>query len=284
MAYILSEEMFPPQAAAKMKETRCRAGFGERSTLREIDANLGRALTLREAVSLLHEAMREREMSPAQPAAFAEISSALIGSAAAAEKTRSLALQDSLTGLFNMRAFRSALERRIAEGLRPQSDPAASSFYTLHLNINDFSAINERAGFFNGDLLLTQVAETLKAQLPDAFALARAQADLFLALLPFYSDEDVAQTIAALRRALEERTFTLDDKRSYQLTVSIGAVLFPADGDDADTLLVKSAVAAQRDRNARRRLAQSSPLKSSQIPSHIAARNVISIASRLPIQ
>ena len=84
---------------------------------------------------------------------------------------------DPLTGLMNRMAFRNVLEE--ARRLKTHGEVALVFF-----DLNRFKPINDTLGHRVGDLLLIEVARTLKAHLGHALAVARIGGDEFAAILP----------------------------------------------------------------------------------------------------
>ncbi|HVV26951.1 MAG TPA: EAL domain-containing protein [Rhizomicrobium sp.] len=84
---------------------------------------------------------------------------------------------DPLTGLMNRMAFRNALEETRRSKMRGE---VALVFFDL----NRFKPINDTLGHRIGDLLLIEVAQTLKTHLGHALAVARMGGDEFAAILP----------------------------------------------------------------------------------------------------
>jgi diguanylate cyclase len=86
------------------------------------------------------------------------------------------------------------------------------------------------------------VGERLRATLRDSDTVARLGGDEFGVLLPKVVDTEAAVAVARkLRRALEE-PFTIHGL-ALQMEASVGIALFPAHGDDVDTLLQRADVA-----------------------------------------
>jgi len=76
-----------------------------------------------------------------------------------AEKSSAL---DPLTGLYNHRYFRSALQKELRRSRRYELDLAL-----LYMDLDSFREINERHGDLVGDILLTEVATLIKNKIRD---------------------------------------------------------------------------------------------------------------------
>ena len=171
------------------------------------------------------------------------------------------ATHDALTGLANRTLFLSQL----AQVLRDGGEPAV-----LLMDLDQFKEINDTLGHPTGDVLLRELGDRLHRELghlaPGALV-ARLGGDEFTVLLPA-ADSGHAAAIAQQLRALVSEPFAVDDL-TLKVGASIGVVLAPAHGTEADVLLQRADVAmyeaknrddgvalylADRDRSSRRRL------------------------------
>jgi diguanylate cyclase (GGDEF)-like protein/PAS domain S-box-containing protein len=148
--------------------------------------------------------------------------------ALAEEELRFLAHHDPLTRLSN----RSLFNQRLAAALQRQRPLAL-----LFLDINDFKVINDEHGHAMGDRVLCSVARRLESCMGEHDTVARMGGDEFTLLLtdlptPGAVAEKTAQILAAMAQPLE------DDCGEMPIpSCSIGIACYPADGEDADTLL-----------------------------------------------
>lgn len=76
-----------------------------------------------------------------------------------ADRMRTLALTDGLTGVGNRRAFTQDLTREVARAHR-----LGTALTVAYLDLNDFKAINDRLGHDAGDRMLIRTAEGLRAK------------------------------------------------------------------------------------------------------------------------
>ncbi len=142
-----------------------------------------------------------------------------------------LALHDSLTGLANRALFADRLERTIGAAVR-----ANDTFALLYLDLDRFKEVNDAFGHDAGDELLRELSERIARPLTASDTLARFGGDEFAILIPKARDVVEATAMAEVIRAVLERPFDLRGHRIF-VEASIGIVLFPQDGADADTLL-----------------------------------------------
>ncbi len=142
-----------------------------------------------------------------------------------------LATHDGLTGLANRWAFHDQLRRALASASRNRSYLAV-----MVLDLDRFKAINDTLSHAFGDELLKAVAERLTAVVRESDLVARAGGDEFVVMLPdLRRDYDPAKVADHLLEALA-RPYRLGE-REYWITTTIGVVVYPRDGADADTLL-----------------------------------------------
>ncbi|MEN8261108.1 MAG: EAL domain-containing protein, partial [Pseudomonadota bacterium] len=148
-----------------------------------------------------------------------------------------LAHHDPLTGLPNRLLFTERLGHALKRAQRENRHVAL-----LFIDLDRFKNINDTLGHPVGDILLSQVAQTMQQAIREEDTLARLGGDEFTVIL-----EDVghSQNAAAVAQKLME-CFSLPysiQGRELYLTASIGISLFPQDGDEVDTLLKNADVA-----------------------------------------
>jgi diguanylate cyclase (GGDEF)-like protein len=146
-------------------------------------------------------------------------------------------LRDHLTGLPNRVLFKDYLEYAIRIAGR---DNSKLSIFIL--NINRFKEINYTLGHFKGDLLLRAVAIRLLGVLRKSDTLARFGGDEFGILMPaIHKIDDLDIILKKIKKAFDP-AFVLEGI-NLDVQASIGAVLYPDHGKDADTLLKRADVA-----------------------------------------
>lgn len=101
---------------------------------------------------------------------------AMLDLAAQAERLRTMAFQDPLTGLANRAVFNDSL----AEALQ---EPRLKSVDVLLLDLDDFKEVNDILGHQAGDDMLIEVARRLRGCVPTADVVARLGGDEFVVLL-----------------------------------------------------------------------------------------------------
>ena len=161
------------------------------------------------------------------------------------EQLLETAMRDSLTALYNRRAF---LER--ADGLIAHHANAC----LVYLDLDRFKAVNDALGHEGGDALLTQVARRLEVAL-DGHLLARVGGDEFVALLalPAPSVRDLMMQLEGL---VTQPAHVLG--QTVTVGLSWGIAVYPRDGTQLETLLRVADTAMYFQKRARKNLNVSS--------------------------
>ncbi|WP_428375706.1 EAL domain-containing protein [Lichenicoccus sp.] len=195
-----------PQAPAKL-EVRVRGGrlVPVEVACRAIDF-IGRPAT---AVALVDQSERRRD----------------------AETIRHLAQHDALTGVPN----RLLLHERMIHTLAA-SDAQQTSVALLHLDLDRFKACNDLLGDHGADLLLSELASRLTAELRSSDTLARIGGDEFVIVCALQDD---ARQVAALAGRLLETLGQAFEHEGLRVapSASIGIALYPQDAVNQAALL-----------------------------------------------
>ncbi len=150
-----------------------------------------------------------------------------------------LAFRDPLTKLPNRHVFRTKLEDMARQAA---TSPGNARYAVLFLDLDRFKFVNDTLGHCTGDQLLVEIGKRLSGVLDAAHVLARLGGDEFAIIVPdLVADED---TDVLARRLCEsmEPPFTVD-RHQIQSGVSIGIALGPADGNNADDILIAADLA-----------------------------------------
>jgi diguanylate cyclase (GGDEF)-like protein len=147
------------------------------------------------------------------------------------------ATHDALTDLPNRILLHDRLQQAIHSARRDSRAVAL-----LLLDLNRFKDINDTLGHYQGDRVLKHVASRLKHAMRDADTLGRIGGDEFAIILnPLTSMHDVNTVVEKIHKALLP-PYSLDNVK-VDVQASIGAALFPENGDDADALLQHADIA-----------------------------------------
>lgn len=130
------------------------------------------------------------------------------------------ALEDSLTGLANRRAFDKALNIALADYKRYNHGGAI-----LLIDVNQFKSINDSLGHAAGDALLQHIASILELHTRSTDFIARIGGDEFCVILKEASGLDADLKAAELEASIAHTPCWYDSKEIYA-SVSIGTCSF----------------------------------------------------------
>lgn len=160
------------------------------------------------------------------------------------EQIRFVAFHDNLTGLPNRLMFHEHLAQAIEVANR-----SGSQFALLFLDLDNFKTVNDSLGHHCGDSLLKEFANTLtgcvrKSDLVAHFdgetsrhVIARLGGDEFVIIFPHLTQlHAVGQVARRILSVFQKKQVYLKGHELF-VSVSIGIAVYPADGEDGDTLL-----------------------------------------------
>ncbi|MGH2687067.1 MAG: putative bifunctional diguanylate cyclase/phosphodiesterase [Actinomycetota bacterium] len=145
------------------------------------------------------------------------------------EQLRHLAEHDALTGLRNRVALMDHL--RVAVAASRRGSPGA----LIYLDVDQFTAVNDTLGHFEGDRLLVMVAERLQAALHPDDVLARLGGDEFGVLLRDVDEDDALAIAERMRAAVGELRFNRAG-HSFAITASVGVAVTAAARQEGEVL------------------------------------------------
>lgn len=155
------------------------------------------------------------------------------------EEIAHLAHHDPLTGLSN----RTALAKHLANTLE-RASASHSSFAVLSIDLDHFKEANDVFGHAAGDDLLCAISRRLQAAAPEAF-IARMGGDEFTLVLTMDERPAAAQEVAD--RVCESAQGEFEIRGQHiSIGLSIGAAIYPRDGEDAASLMVNADAALYR--------------------------------------
>ncbi|WP_133717303.1 MULTISPECIES: EAL domain-containing protein [Methylocaldum] len=151
-----------------------------------------------------------------------------------------LATHDALTHLPNRTLLADRLSQALAHAKRTERPLAL-----LFLDLDRFKDVNDSFGHALGDALLQAVAERLQASVREGDTVARQGGDEFLILLSDLERmEDIEFVAVKILRAIA-KPFLIEGRELF-MSGSIGASVYPADGEDMETLLKHADTAMYR--------------------------------------
>lgn len=155
----------------------------------------------------------------------------------AAERAEYLAYYDSLTTLPNRSLFSKLLNQALSVARRD-----AKQLAVLFVDLDRFKNINDTLGHEAGDLLLQEVGKRLQGCLRESDTVARLGGDEFVVLLPALRDAADIKVVAHKILAATGKSFVAHGQE-FRVTASVGASIFPKDGDDEQSLMKNADIA-----------------------------------------
>jgi diguanylate cyclase (GGDEF)-like protein len=141
-------------------------------------------------------------------------------------RLRKLAASDPLTGLANYRHLVDVLDMEIKRCERTNRE-----FAVLLFDLDGLKAINDRYGHMTGSQALCRVADVLSFCCRDIDTASRFGGDEFALVLPETSTQ-AANLVA--RRICDS---VAHDGKGPSLSISVGAAVYPHDGENIESLL-----------------------------------------------
>jgi diguanylate cyclase (GGDEF)-like protein len=167
------------------------------------------------------------------------------------------AVTDELTGLANLRALGSILNREIERSRRFESPLAF-----VMLDIDDFKQVNDTHGHQQGDKVLAHVASVLRALSRDVDAPARYGGEELAVVVPGTDVEGAVQLAERMREAIERMQLPgVGGGGSLRVTASFGVAAIPESALDGASLIAAADAALYRAKRAgKNRVARAGPL------------------------
>ena len=150
-----------------------------------------------------------------------------------------MAHHDALTGLPNRTFFHERLQQATTQAKR------GVPFVLMSLDMNGFKSVNDTLGHAAGDDLLRTVAQRLRACVRESDTVARLGGDEF-AIIQTGPREDGDAVVLAKRLILALGQPYLLHGQQVTSGCSVGMVMAPKDGSEADGLLKKADMALYR--------------------------------------
>ena len=147
-----------------------------------------------------------------------------------AARSRQQSLHDPLTGVANTLLFQDRAANAVARATR-----SGATLALVLVDIDGLGAVNSKYGHTVGDLLLQTVARRLSHVVRRSDTLARMGGDEFAILTSDHREADGPAFLAEKLLAAAAQDFNLPDA-ALEISASVGIALFPADGQDAETL------------------------------------------------
>ncbi len=179
---------------------------------------------------------------------ISEQAAAVIYNSMVFEQTQEDSLTDPLTGLPNTRFMFMHLTRELARAERLKSEVSL-----LVMDLDNFKDINDTYGHHVGDRALRDVAGVLRTAIRPYDICVRYAGDEFIVVLSGCGGEEAERKRLELQRAVDHLQFEARPGKTLPLAISIGAAVFPHDGDAYETLLATADSRMYADKTRRKR-------------------------------
>jgi diguanylate cyclase (GGDEF)-like protein/putative nucleotidyltransferase with HDIG domain len=179
---------------------------------------------------------------------ISEQAAAVIYNSIVFEQTQEDSLTDPLTALPNTRFMFMHLTRELARATRLKSEVSL-----LVMDLDNFKDINDTYGHHIGDRALREVATVLRAAIRPYDICVRYAGDEFIVVLSGCGGDEAERKRVELQRAVDSLQFEPRTGKTLPLAISVGAAVFPHDGDSYETLLATADSRMYRDKTRRKR-------------------------------
>ncbi len=147
------------------------------------------------------------------------------------EVLQKLSITDSLTGLYNRKHIMDLFGQEMARATRYRH-----SLAIMMIDIDYFKKINDTYGHQTGDIVVRQLAESLKGSVRECDSVGRYGGEEFLIVLP---NSNIHSGVAMAER-IRHNTGNLQiyvEGNSISVTISIGVAGYPHDGGDMESII-----------------------------------------------
>lgn len=180
-----------------------------------------------------------RELTPQEQSVIQSILSVMvmvIGSSKVISRTLSeleyYSTHDPLTGLHNRRYFNEMIGYEIH-----RSERHGHKFCLLMIDLDNFKDVNDSYGHLDGDRVLNQLGKIVTGTVRKGDIVCRFGGDEFVVLLSETSLSGGCTLAETVREAIQTWSFGTTDRGSFHVTVSVGIVAYPQDGNQIEDLL-----------------------------------------------
>jgi diguanylate cyclase (GGDEF)-like protein len=189
-----------------------------------------------------HEAAREIVESRTEGIRqLVQLTAMALASLEMRKKLEHQSIRDGLTGLFNRHFLEIALERELARATRRKG-----SLAVLMIDVDHFKKLNDQFGHSAGDAVLKEVAHTFSNCVRTEDLVCRYGGEEFTIILPDITPDAALNRAEVIRKAVANLRTELDNDLYSSVTISIGAAIFPQDGQTSELLLRHSDAALYR--------------------------------------
>lgn len=148
------------------------------------------------------------------------------------ERLQHLAIQDSLTGLYNRRVLDDMLHREFARAERNQV-----KLSVLMLDIDHFKNLNDTYGHSFGDQALKLVSTAMKDLTRQTDIVCRYGGEEFLIAFPDCNTQHAIDKAIKIQHAVKELKLSYNNIEAPSITISIGLATYPDHAKDEAGIL-----------------------------------------------
>lgn len=146
--------------------------------------------------------------------------------------TRDLLYIDELSGLFNYRYLKIALEREIK-----RADRYSTQLSVVFLDLDNFKGVNDTYGHLAGSNLLKELGALLKKSVREVDVLIRYGGDEYTIILVETGPEAAQHVGERIRKMIEKHCFLAREGYQIHVTASLGFASYPEDTTGIEELL-----------------------------------------------
>lgn len=151
------------------------------------------------------------------------------------DEYRSLAIHDSLTGLYNTRYLYANMEELITN-----SQYERSPFSLIFLDIDNFKRVVDTHGHLNGSQALAEVAQTIMQCIVEPAYSVAYGGDEFVVVLPAAGHTQALEKALEIRSRMLETVYLPTTTDGVNLQASFGLSTYPDDASDIKAILAKA--------------------------------------------
>ena len=177
-----------------------------------------------------------------------EQAAAVINNSMLFEQTQEDSLTDPLTGLPNTRYLFMHLTRELARAERLKSEVAL-----MVMDLDNFKEINDQHGHHVGDRALCEVTRVLRTAIRPYDICVRYAGDEFIIVLSGCGTDEAEHKRQELQKSVDDVYFEARPGKRLALGISIGAAVFPQDGESYEALLAMADSRMYQDKADRKR-------------------------------
>ncbi len=149
------------------------------------------------------------------------------------EKLEDDLLHDAMTGLFN----KTALNHKADEFFSDQRNKS-KSHAVLVIDIDDFKKVNDTLGHMVGDVVIENIANTIRKVIRNEDIAGRAGGDEFVIILRDVSPSLAESKAESINAFISE--IYIGENQNFKISASIGISMYNADGDNYEELFKKA--------------------------------------------